>query len=146
MAPTRPPFSKRNWLVVPGLLEGQLAQQLYAGFRGKLLRATLRQSTASASGGLDSFGDRIADAIETYPCQGFVEGYDAAYRKRAEIPETDSKVNIFAASLPAGISPGKDDEVQMPAMTGPWWQLRQVQTDPATALWICQAYQIRAPS
>lgn len=128
---------------MPGLLNGQLAQQIYAGFRGKLLRGILWRSSPASSGGLDERGDPLATSTSTWPCQGFVEGYDAVFRERAGIPETDSKVNIFAASLPRGISPQKDDKVQM---GGSWWQLRKVATDPATALWTCQAFIGQPPS
>jgi hypothetical protein len=127
---------------MPGLLQGQLASQIYAGFQGKLLKGTLRRP--APSGGLDSFGDPNAVQILTWPCQGFVEGYNDFFRLRALIPETDSKVNIFAKSLPAGVAPLKDDQV---LFNGQWWQLRRAQTDPATALWVCQAFvATRVPS
>lgn len=126
------------------LLQGYLAQELYNGFRGKLLRATLWRAAPDVSAGLDDRGDPNLTTIFTWACQGFVEDYSDIFRLRAEIPETDSKVNIFAKSLPAGIAPLKDDKVQMPAGQT-WWQLRKVATDPATALWVCQSFRCEAP-
>jgi hypothetical protein len=121
---------------VSGLLEGQIADAIYAGFKGKLLVGTLWRSVPAISGGLDARGDpEIIDPV-SWRCQGFVDGYDAAYRARAGIPETDSKVCIFAQSIP-GVRPAKDDKV---LFRGEWWQLRSVATDPATALWVCQAF------
>ncbi|HEY5412056.1 MAG TPA: hypothetical protein VIJ94_15145 [Caulobacteraceae bacterium] len=128
---------------MPGLLNGQLSKAIYAGFRGKLLKGQLWRSVISESGGLDARGDPLSTSPQTWNCQGFVENYDDAYRARAGIPETDSKVNIFAASLPNGVAPLKDDKVKMGIG---WWQLRKVGTDPATALWTCQAFECRAPS
>ncbi len=127
---------------MPGLLDGQLARTIYQGFRNKLLTGQLRKAVPSISGGLLPNGDPIATAIVLYTCQGFVEGYSAIYKARAGIPETDSKVNVFAASLPAGVRPEKDDKVKF---LGTWWQLRKAETDPATALWTCQAYQCTPP-
>jgi hypothetical protein len=122
------------------LLTGQLAKAIYAGFKGKLLSGSLRRV---APGGLDQYGDTVPGTVTTYPCEGFTDKYDDAYRARAGIPETDLIVNIFAQSLPAGIQPTKDDTAQF---LGTWYQLRAVKTDPATALWVCQAYEIRAPA
>lgn len=123
------------------LLTGDLANQVFAAFKGKLLFGLIRQFSAPISGGLDSYGD----AIETVPTdtaiQGFVEDYSAYYRATAGIPATDIRVNIFAKSAPA-IVPGRDDKVQM---NGVWYQLRAVTTDPATAMWTCQAFPIPSP-
>lgn len=130
-----------------GILDGQLAKALFAGFKGKLLKGTLRRLIPSQSGGLDGLGDEIAPTPTTWPCEGFTDDYSDEFKARYGIPETDLKVCIFAQSIAAGsISPQKDDQVQIPAGTGPWYQLRKAKTDPATALWTCQAYGIRAPS
>jgi hypothetical protein len=133
---------------VPGLLNGQLAKEVYAAFRGKLLKGTLWRAGSSESAGLDERGDERPGATPmTWPCQGFVEAYDDSFRARAGIPDTDSRVNIFSQSLPAGIQPGIDDKVLMPSPLNvpTWYQLRRVGTDPATALWVCQAHEVLAP-
>lgn len=120
-----------------GLLDGQIADLVYAGFKGKLLSGTL--SKDAPGGTLDSLGDPTTETTTGYACQGFVDGYSDMYRAQAGIPQEDSKVSIFAKSLPAGVRPGKDDRV---TIGGDIWQIRNVKTDPATALWECQAYVI----
>lgn len=130
---------------MPGLLEGALAKQVFAGFKGKLQKGTLRRAAPAISAGLDDRGDPIATDVTTWGFEGFKENYDDAYRARAEIPETDVKVNVFASSLPRGVAPMKDDQAELPKGSRQWWQLRKVATDPATALFVCQAYAIQAP-
>jgi hypothetical protein len=126
-----------------GLLDGQIAKQLYAGFRNKLQTGVLWRGQPAASAGLDSFGDPLATDPATWPCQGFVDKLAYRFQGREGVPLTDSSVNIFAQSLPSGVRPQKDDKVQMRG--GQWWQLRAVDTDPATALWITAAFECKAP-
>ncbi len=69
---------------------------------------------------------------------------------RSGIPNTDVKVNIFGASVP-GYQPAKDDIVRLDRKTktgvvSTWYQLRGSRTDPAQALWVCQAFVIPAPA
>ena len=126
-----------------GLLSGQLAKAVYAGFKGKLSKGQLRRAVSAPSGGLDGYGDPISLDDQLFPFEGFDDGYDAAYAKTAGIPESDTKVNIFAASL--ATRPTKDDKVEIPLGSGSWFQVRRVSSDPATALWVCQSYQCKAP-
>ena len=121
---------------MPGLLDN-LAGQIYAGFKNKLRLATLLRPVPSASGGLDSLGDPISTTIASYPCQGFTDNYDEMFRARAGIPETDIKVCIFGASLPSGIAPQKDDQVNIVGQT---YQIRRARSDPALALYTCQSF------
>jgi hypothetical protein len=130
---------------VAGLLDGALSRQVYAGFKGKLQKGTLRRAAPAMSAGLDDRGDPIATDVLTWGFEGFKEAYNEAFRVAAEIPETDVKVNIFSASLPRGVQPTKDDTAELPRGSGQWWQLRKVATDPATALFVCQAYSVQAP-
>lgn len=127
-----------------GLLSGQLAKAVYAGFKGKLLKGQLRRTVSATSGGLDSLGDPISVDDSLFSFEGFTENYDASYAARAGIPETDLKVNIFAASL--ATTPTKDDKAEIPLGSGIWYQVRSFATDPATALWVCRAYKCKAPS
>lgn len=135
--------SKPSSRAVPSLLEGGIAKAIFAGFKGKLLKGTLRRSGVAASGGLDARGDPIVGEPETWGCEGFVDNYSAFTRAQAGIPETDLKVCIFASSLPAGVQPRREDKVLMRAK---WYQLRDVGADPAQALWECQAFEVAAPS
>lgn len=124
---------------MPGLLEGQIAKAIFKGFKGKLLKGTLRRETLGTT--LDTFGDPTGATVTSYSIEGFVSGYSAFYRATAGIPETDVKVNIFAQSSP-GLVPSKDDLVQF---QGTWYQLRSANVDPATALYACQAFVTVAP-
>lgn len=123
------------------LLEYDLAKSIYKGFKGKLLTGIIRQSVSASSGALDSYGDPIDPVPTDTAVQGFVDHYSAFYRAQAGIPDTDLRVNIFAQSAP-DITPGKDDRVRFGTR---WYQLRAARTDPATALWDCQAFEIEAP-
>lgn len=119
-----------------GLLD-QIAKEVYAGFKGKLLKGTLRRVAVASSGGLNGLGDPADTETTEWPCQGFVDSYSDRFRLEAGIPDTDSKVCIFARSLPAGVRPEKDDIVEIPAGTS--YQLGSpIMTDPATALWECR--------
>lgn len=130
---------------MPGILEGQLASAIYAGFKGKLSRATLWRRVLAASGALDQLGDSTEATPTTWGAEGFTDNYSDAFKAAAGIPVTDLKVCLFAKSLPAGVRPQKDDKVNLPAGSSNWYQLRKADTDPATALWTCQAYACAAP-
>lgn len=128
------------------LLSGDLASQIFAGFKGRLLSGIIRHQTVPESGGLDALGDPIDTATTDTAIEGFTEAYDDAFRNRAGIPETDLMVNIFAKSCP-GVTPSKDDVVRIDHGTvAEWYQLRRVKTDPATALWTCQAFAVPDPA
>ncbi len=128
-----------------GLLDGQIASAIFQGFRNRLLRGTLYHSTPT--GALDEFGDPEATHVDSYQMQGFTEEYKDVYKgarrgDSAAAPEVEFMVNIFAKSLPSGVQPKKDDIV---LMSGTYSQLREVETDPATALWTCRAVQVQDP-
>lgn len=129
-----------------GLLDGDLAASIYAGFKGKLLKGIIRQTATPESGGLDQLGDDIDDPVPVdTPCEGFTEAYSLAYRQRAGIPQGDLKLCIFAASIPR-ITPGLDDKARLDRKSGSqWYQIREAATDPAGALWECRAFEIKAP-
>lgn len=131
---------------MPKLLEGALAQAIYAGFKGKLLVGTLRRNVPVESAGLDADGDPAATVPRSWPTQGFTDEYSDFSRAQAGIPDTDVKINIFAKSLPAGVRPLKDDMASFTvAGVVSWYQIRRAATDPATALWVCQGFAIPAP-
>lgn len=126
-----------------GLLDGQIAKAIYSGFRGKLQRGTLWRPVTAASGGLDARGDPIVLSPLSWACQGFQDEYSDVYKVTVGIPITDVRINLFAASLPSGIAPQKDDKVHI---AGQWWQLRKVTTDPAKALWIAPGFACKDPT
>lgn len=130
-----------------GLLDGGIASAIYKGFKGKLLKGTLRREQPVGSAGLDSLGDPLATDPLTWACQGFTEDYSDFYRAQAGIPAGDVRVNVFAASLPRGIRPQKDDQVAfVRAGVTTWFQLRKNGTDPAEALWASPGFQIADPT
>lgn len=126
-----------------GLLDGQIASAIYNGFKGKLLRGTLRKFVVDEAVGLNTKGDPIAVNPVDYTCEGFVDEYSEFFRAQTGIPDTDCKVCIFAKSLSAGVRPLKDDLAQFQSM---WYQLKSVSTDPAQALWECRASRLPALS
>lgn len=120
-----------------GLLDGDIAKQIFAGFKGKLLKGTIRQEVPS---GVDSNGDPIVSVVET-AIEGFLDEFSAFYKATAGIPDTDFKANFFAQSA-ASVTPTRDDKI---LLGGKWCQVRKVMTDPATALYECQVFSVQAP-
>lgn len=118
-----------------GLLDGQISRAIYAGFRGKLLKGKLRRSQNAVSGGLDSLGDPAAASPEDYTLEGFREEYSAFYRSQAGIPTEDVRIIVLARSL--SVAPRAGDQVQI---SGQWYRVRQVRTDPATATYDLQSF------
>lgn len=125
-----------------GILDGPIADKVFAAFKGKLHKGLLLKSVIADSGALDDLGDPIDAGLASYPCEGFDSRYSEFYRAQAGIPEGDVKIGIFAKSLATGIKPEKDDRVKIAQA---WYQIRQIARDPATALWLCQSYPIPAP-
>ena len=120
-----------------GLLDGDIAKQIFAGFKGLLLKGKIRQEVVS---GVDANGDPVTSVVET-SIEGFLDEYSEFYKASAGIPDTDFKANFFAQSA-ASVTPTRDDKI---FLGGKWCQVRKVNTDPATALWTCQVFQVQAP-
>lgn len=124
---------------MPSFLETQLRNEIYKGFKGRLLTGTLRR--AAFSGGVDSRGDPVTKTYTTYPLEGFVDVYSAFQKAQAGIPESDVKILVIAGSL--SIDPRKDDQIQL---RGTWYQVRRLGTDPGIATWELQSFQIADPT
>lgn len=122
-----------------GLLTGSIAKKVFKAFKGKLLTGQIRQETPNTV--LDEYGDPTLPTITYEPLEGFVDEYSDFHKANSGIPETDLKVSFFAQSAPT-ITPAKDDKIQM---NGVWYQVRKIKVDPATALWVCQAFVIDPP-
>lgn len=133
------------------LLTGDIQKQVFAAFKGKLLKGFIRQSAIDDSAALDDLGDVQDSAYVDIKIEGFTENYSDYFQKTSGIPDGDVKVNIFAASAPT-MTPGKDNKVmfrdlQDGVLSDVWYQLRgPISKDPATALWTCQALPIPAPA
>jgi len=122
------------------LLESAIKDKIYAGFKGKLLTGSLRRE--AVSGGLDDYGDPVATTATTFSFEGIRETFDAAYRKRAQIPDTDVKVLIIAGSL--SVTPKQGDKVLIRDV---WHEVRRILAiDPANASYTLQAFEIDDPT
>ena len=124
---------------MPSFLETQIRNEIYKGFKGRLLTGILRRATFS--GVVDSLGDPTEKTYTTYNLEGFVDTYSAFYKAQAGIPESDVKLLIIAGSL--AIAPRKDDQVRF---RGVWYQVRRLGTDPGIATWELQSFQIADPT
>lgn len=135
-----------------GPLDGQLAQSIYDGFKGKLLSGRFYQHAVADSGGLDERGDPLfsqPDDPDGVACEGFIDLYSAFTRAQAGIPETDLKVCLFGRSMPS-VTPAANNlfEVTGPSGSiylGRWFQVRKQGIDPAGALWELQSFEVEAP-
>lgn len=116
-----------------GLLDGDIADAISAGFDGLLLAGTLRKVTTVSR---DSVGDPVTTTAD-YTVQGLQETYSAIVRKMAGIPETDVKLLLIAGLC--GAAPAIGDKVQM---NGQWFQVRDVSIDPAGATYECQSFRV----
>lgn len=95
-----------------------------------LFFATAMLTRASGAGGWNEG----ATAVSTYPCMAMTEAYSDQLRAVAGIPDTDVKLMIVGTSI--SVDPLKADTV---ALSGRRWALIRVDTDPARAMWTCQA-------
>lgn len=132
------------------LLTGDIRQQVFAAFKGRLLKGVIRQKIYDASAGLDDLGDPIDSGTIDTGIEGFTENYSDFFQRTSGIPDGDVKVNFFAQSAPL-VEPGKDDlvmfqDLKAGVVTSLWYQLRgPISKDPASALWTCQAKPTAAP-
>lgn len=124
-------------------LESQISRAIYAGFRGKLFKGVLRRQENAVSGGLDTLGDALEASPVDYTLEGFREAYSRFTRASAGIPETDVRILILAQSV--SVRPQKGDRIWLFKDPIPgWWQVRgPVESDPATATYECQSFQVQ---
>lgn len=120
-----------------GLLDGQIAAAIYAGFKGRLLTGTLRRETPGS--GTDGFGDPNPGTTADYTFEGIKESYNASFRASAGIPQTDVRFLIIARSL--SVTPRRGDMVRFGS--GAWHQVREIEAiDPATATYQLQCFEL----
>ncbi len=128
-----------------------MAASIYAGFKDKLRSGLIRRLGEGT--GLDGHGRPIDPVPIDIAFQGFVDDYSPFTRAQAGIPETSLRLNIFGASL-GGQRPMIGDlaRVDFPAANGQparseWYKLQErLVTDPAAALWQCEAQAVKAPA
>lgn len=88
--------------------------------------------TRPAEGGGDWSGN--SGQSQTFPCKAMVEAYSDHLRAVGDIPDTDIKLMIVGTSITT--TPRKGDTVRIGLRK---WSLIRVDTDPAQAMWSCQA-------
>jgi hypothetical protein len=126
---------------VASFLEGQLANAIYNGFKGKLLKGTLTRMVGGT--GTDEFGDPVGATSQLFPFEGMTDTFSAMFRAQAGIPETDIKVLIIAKSITT--EPKNDDKLSITnAQSGTKnLQVRKiVEIDPARATYTLQCYEV----
>jgi hypothetical protein len=138
---------------VASFLDG-MAGSIYAGFKGKLRAGVIRRMGAGT--GLDGHGRPQNAAPIFHKMEGFDDDYSAFRRANEGIALTSLRINIFGASIdpPLPDKPTKDMLVRLdyPAANGQaaysrWFKLKErIETDPARALWQCEAQDAKAPN
>lgn len=90
--------------------------------------ATLTRATGSGG------WDEEAGSTEVHDCMALIEAYSDHLRAVSDIPDTDVRLMIVGTSI--AVNPLKGDTV---TVGGNDWSLIRVDTDPARAMWTCQA-------
>lgn len=90
--------------------------------------ATLTRVEASGGWGGD------AGTTATYPCKAMIDSYSDHLKAVSDIPDTDVRLMIVGTSI--SVAPLKGDSV---TVGGASYALIAVDTDPARAMWTCQA-------
>lgn len=120
------------------LLESKIRKLIGAGFKGKLLKGTLRRLTST---GLDEKGDETGITTKDYKFEGIRDNFDKRYAQQAGIPETDVRILIIADSI--AVVPRAGDKIEL---RGAWNEVRRVLAiDPADASYTLQAFEVEAP-
>ncbi|MCV2448462.1 hypothetical protein [Paracoccus sp. DMF] len=91
------------------------------------------EATLTRANGAGGWKDD-AGTTAIYPCRAMLESYSDHLRAVAGIPDTDVKVMIVGTSI--SVDPLKGDTV---TLSGRRWAIIKVDTDPARAIWTCQA-------
>lgn len=78
----------------------------------------------------DGRGGYTSGPAATAACKAIVEGYDEFRRAAAQIPDTDRKVTVLGATLPAGVTPSAGGRI---TVEGRAWTIVGINRDPAGA-------------
>lgn len=120
------------------LLETQIRKAIGQGFKGRLLKGTLRRTV---SAGVDAKGDETNLTTTDYTFDGIRENFDKRYALQAGIPITDVRILIIADSL--AVQPVAGDKIKI---RDEWFQVRGILAiDPASASYNLQAYSVASP-
>lgn len=125
---------------MPSSFLPQVRKAIAKGFRGRLLKGTVRRRSTI----LNEFHDVETLTYTDYSFDGMREFFDAQYQTLALIPATDVKILVILGSL--AITPTQEDLVQIPPIpgaTGVWHKVRRILSiDPASASMSLQAFPI----
>lgn len=116
-----------------GLLDGDIADAVAAGFDGLLLTGTLQKSTVTDR---DEYGDPVY-STSSFAVQGFLDTYSAIMIAAAGIPATDTRIILIAGLCDA--VPAIADKV---TLGGVVYQIRNIARDPANATFDMQCYRL----
>lgn len=121
-------------------LSGPLAKRIDKAFKSSKLplSGTLYREASTT---LDANNDPVV-TYTSYTFRGYVDEYSDTRRATAGIPMGDRIAAIFGASL--SVVPEIGDVVKYPGYNH--MKLREVPTDPAKALYECQAYEVDDPT
>lgn len=108
-------------------LSGSLAKAVYRAAKGIFLDATLTQVSVSGGAAYEP-GSQTETA---HACKVIVEAYSDHFKASGLIDQKDRKVLILAQSL--SVTPKEGDKVTVSGIT---FTAMEVQTDPATAVWV----------
>jgi hypothetical protein len=114
-----------------------LRADVHAALTDDARAGTLRREV---SGGLDEWGDPLPAVVTNHGFRGWRDAFDAQWHA-AGIPLTDARIVVLAQSI--AVAPVQGDKLNVESR---WWQVSRVETDPAGAAWVCQAFEVSAPT
>jgi len=115
-------------------LDGLIKKQIAQGFNGKLKTGKIRRYKFV----MDERGDQQPLGYTDYPFQGIRQDFDASYRVRAGIPETDVRILVIL-----GLTATTPEQGDKMFINDGWYEVRRVLSiDPAGASASLQAYGI----
>jgi hypothetical protein len=117
---------------MPSPLAGSIARTIGSAMSGLFLAATLTRDVPAAPGS-DPW-DPEAPTVATYSCKAINNSYSDYFQKGGLVEANDRKVLILAASL--SVTPAQGDRVTIDGLT---LTIINLKTDPAKAVWECQA-------
>lgn len=114
-------------------LSGSLAKAIGGAFKGLFLDAVLTRYVVPDSPAPDPIDPPEPVPVE-YPCKAIHDTYSDFYRAQGLVEAGDRKVLILATSLT--VTPQENDKI---TIRGETFSVVMVRTDPALAVWECQA-------
>lgn len=114
-----------------------LKADVTAALAGTLRSATLWHETP---GGDDGAGNQLPGVWTDYPCEGVKGSFESVMAGLSGIPRTDAKIELLAGTL--SVTPLRLDYIEI---EGDWWEIQEIEVDPAGAVWICQSREMADP-